>query len=475
MANINRRAFLHSAGALGFMGGAGLLASMTGGQAHAADVTGYKALVCLFLKGGMDHADTILPYDQTSYNALQAARPGVFNAYNSANAGSSRNRANMLQLATSDFGGRAFALPPELAPLHSLYNSGDMAVVGNVGPLIEPTTRTAMDSAGVEVPRRLFSHNDQQSTWMALDTEGSRYGWGGRFADAVLASDGTSSPTFAAISAAGNEVFLSGQNVRQFQVGSGGPRDINYLAQRFRLGSARNSDEVRSLLEAHFAATGAADGNYFLQDVAASSARAVENNRLFREQFGDGGSFAVEFPQSSLGRQLQTVAQTINIQSFLNIRRQVFFVSTGGFDTHNNQANSLPGLHAGIAEGIAAFQAAMTEIGMAGDVTLFTASDFGRTTIDNGDGTDHGWGGHHFVVGGAVNGGRIFGNLPDYELGAEYYTRSRGRLIPDVSVEQYAATLGRWFGLDDSELLAALPNLANFNERDLGFMNGAVV
>ncbi len=475
MANINRRNFLQTTGALGFMGGTGLLAAMNGAKAYAADTTGYKALVCLFFKGGMDHADTILPMDTASYEQLRSARPGVFNAYNYNNAGSSRNTANMLELDTTSFGSRRFGLPPELAQLHSLYDSGDMAVVGNVGPLIEPTTRTQMNSNGVELPARLFSHNDQQSTWMALDTEGSRYGWGGRFADAALASDGTSSPTFAAISAAGNEVFLSGENVRQFQVGSGGPRDLNYLSQNFRLGSARNSDEVRALLEEHFAAEGIGSDNYYMQDVAAGSRRAIENNRIFREQFGDDSSLTTVFPSSSLGRQLETVAQTINIQSFLNVSRQVFFVSTGGFDTHNNQANSIPDLHSGFAGAIAAFQSAMAEIGMVNNVTLFTASDFGRTTIDNGDGTDHGWGGHHFVVGGAVNGRQIYGNLPDYDLDAEYYTRSRGRLIPDVSVEQYAATLGSWFGLDDAELLTALPNLDNFSERNLGFMSGAGV
>ena len=181
IANITRRNFLQSSGALGFMGGAGLLAAMNGARAYAADTTGYKALVCVFFKGGMDHADTILPYDQVSYDQLRAARPGLFNAYNYANSASSRNRLNMLQLNASGFGGRQFALPPELAPLHSLYNSGDLAVVGNVGPLIEPTRRVDMEAGGVELPPRLYSHNDQQSTWMSLGAEGSRYGWGGRF------------------------------------------------------------------------------------------------------------------------------------------------------------------------------------------------------------------------------------------------------------------------------------------------------
>lgn len=473
MAYINRRRFMQTGSAFGFLAGSGALAGVTGQQAFAADTSGYKALVCVFFFGGMDHADTILPIDTASFNQLRDLRPGLFNAYGANNATSTRNPANVLELNASnigDFGGRRFGLPQELAPLHGLFESGDLAVVGNVGPLIEPTTRTEMDSNGVDLPDRLFSHNDQQSTWMALDTEGSRYGWGGRFADAALASSVTTNPTFTAISAGGNEVFLSGENARQFQVGSGGPRELNYLAQRFRLGSARDDDNVRALLEEHFASTGFSSSNYYETDYAASNARAVNNNGLFRDSFGDGSAFTTVFPDSGLGRQLQTIAQTIRIQQELGVERQIFFAGTGGFDTHSNQANSIPNLHGDFGIALKAFNDAMKEIGRDDEVTLFTASDFGRTTIDNGDGTDHGWGAHHFVMGGAVQGGRIYGDLPDYDVDAEHFTRSRGRLIPAVSVEQYAGTLGSWFGLDNGELVNALPNLANFNEQDLGFM-----
>ena len=475
MAYINRRRFLQTGSAFGFLAGAGALTGLNGGMAHAADTSGYKALVCLFMFGGMDHADTILPYDQSSYNQLRSVRPELFGSYEANSALSSRNLANILELTPSnaaDFGGRQFGLPTQLSPLHSLFQSGDLAIIGNVGPLIEPTTRTEMNSNGVDVPDRLFSHNDQQSTWLALGVEGTRYGWGGRFVDAAVGTSGATSPVFSSVSASGTSVFLSGEDVRQYQIGNSGAKTINYLTQGSLLRSGRNDADLLRNLEEHFRSTGFTADNYFAADIAAGNTRGIDNNKFFSDVFDGDFSFTTSFPDTGLGRQLESVAKTIRIQNQLNVSRQVFFTSTGGFDTHAGQANSLPDLHTNVAASIMAFNDAMREMGMYDSVTLFTGSDFGRTTIDNGDGTDHGWGGHHFVTGGAVKGGQIYGDLPDYDVNAEHYTRSRGRLIPSVSVEQYAATLGRWFGLSNAELLEALPNLANFNEQDLGFMGG---
>ena len=170
---------------------------------------------------------------------------------------------------------------------------------------------------------------------------------------------------------------------------------------------------------------------------------------------------------------MRSVAETIKIRQFLNVSRQMFYVSTGGYDTHSNQANSIGDLHSQLAAAISSFREAMIEIGEWNNVVVFTASDFGRTVIDNGNGTDHGWGGHHFVAGGDVQGKRLYGEVPFADVDSSSYTKSRGRLIPTTSVEQYAATMGSWFGLDSGELRAALPNLNNFNQTDLGFMGGA--
>ncbi|MEM8921257.1 MAG: DUF1501 domain-containing protein, partial [Pseudomonadota bacterium] len=266
MANINRRAFLNGAGALGFLGGAGVLSGLNAMGAHAADTTGYKALVCIFLKGGIDHADTVLPYDQPSYDMLRGVRTGLFNTYNANSSGSSRNRQNLLKLNpenAGDFGGREFALPVQLSPLHDMFESGELAVVGNVGPLIEPTTRTQYEARSVALPKRLFSHNDQQSTWMALGVEGARFGWGGKFADAALASDPSANPLFAAITARSNDVFLSGETARQFQAQSGGPVDLNVIQNRSILGRNDAGDAARARMQEFFGRSDFGSSNLF--------------------------------------------------------------------------------------------------------------------------------------------------------------------------------------------------------------------
>ena len=473
MANINRRRFLQSSSAMGFAAGTGLLAAMGSSSAFAADISGYKALVCVFFKGGMDSLDLILPKDAASHQTLESIRPGLFGAYGVGSGTSSRDRDNILKINptnSAEFGGREFGFSPEMSAMQSLFEAGDAAIVGNVGPLIEPTTRTTMDNFSAQIPDRLFSHNDQQSTWMSFGTEGAQSGWGGRFMEAALKNDGVSNPTFSAISTSGNDVFLSGDGVRQFSAPDS-PESADILRQKWRLGSGRNSDVARAAIRDHLASVGVTSENLYEQDLISVNSRAIENIETYKTAIEGGTAIAAEFPASKLGAQLKTVANTIAVREALNVRRQIFFVSIGGFDTHDNQKNSMPALQAQISTSIAAFQAAMVELGLSDSVTLFTGSDFGRTAIDNGDGTDHGWGAHHLVVGGAVEGKNIYGSLPEYDLGAETYTNSRGRLIPSVSVEQYAATLGGWFGLDQAELNNALPNLNNFSQKDLGFFS----
>ena len=473
MANINRRRFLQSSSATGFAAGTGLLAAMGSSRAFAADTSGYKALVCVFFKGGMDSLDLILPTDAASHDALAALRPGLFGAYGVGSGASSRDRENILKINpsnSSDFGGREFGFAPEMSGLQSLFEAGDAAILGNVGPLIEPTTRASMDNFSAQIPDRLFSHNDQQSTWMSFGTEGAQSGWGGRFIEAALKEDAISNSTFAAISTSGNDVFLSGDNVRQFSAPSN-PQSADILRQKWRLGSGYNSDAARAILRDHLASSGIESTNLFGQDLIGVNSRAIQNVETYKAAIESGTAVATVFPESKLGGQLKTVANTIAVRNALNVRRQIFFVSIGGFDTHDSQKNSMPGLQTEISTSITAFQAAMVELGLSDSVTLFTGSDFGRTAIDNGDGTDHGWGAHHFIVGGAVQGKRIYGALPEYDLSSQAYTESRGRLIPSVSVDQYAATLGGWFGLDQGEINEALPNLSNFTQKDLGFFS----
>ncbi len=472
MTQLSRRNFLTATGAAGLLGLTGTMASLAP-NAFAANTSGYKALVCVYLDGGMDQADTILPCDETSYNALKDLRSGLYGTYNVGNGQSSRDLENINLLTptnSADFGSRKFGLPQELSPITDMFNAGNAAIIGNVGPLIEPTTRQSFETPGNKLPKRLFSHNDQRSTWMSQGTEGTMYGWGGKFADILAEADATQNKQFSTISTDGNNVFLAGESIRQFSAPVGGASNYNYLTRKWYLSSGSQSDKAREILKEHFASLGQSTSNLYMQDLMGYNKLSVDNLDAFLPAIEKAAPIQTVFPNTKLAKQLRTVAETISIQSELNVHRQVFYVRLGGFDTHDSQARKLPELHTELAQAISTFYAALSEIGMFDNVTLFTASDFGRTLIDNGDGTDHGWGGHQFVVGGAVNGNRIYGTLPDYDLEATYYTKKRGRLIPSVSVDQYAATLGAWFGLSPAELQTIFPNLGNFDNNNLGFV-----
>ena len=475
----DRRTFLKGisgAGALSFLGGTGVLSAIGNGAAHAAEVSGYKALVCLFLHGGQDCHDTILPYDQASYDDYAQLRPGLLADYAAKQGGSNRTIDRLLPLNpqnATDFGTRQFALPDELAPIKNLFDSGNAAILGNVGPLLQPMTRAEYRSGSLPRPKKLYSHNDQQSTWKSNAPEGEIVGWGGKFADAVVASGANSEAMFTAITVDGNTVFLSGDSVQQYALDYNGPPRVgglwNYRSPL--LGTGGRSERAKQLLEENYRIAGLGTPNLLKRDLATISNRSFDLNATFANALANATEFQTQFPENSTGRQLRSVAETINIRSAIGAGRQVFYVGIGGFDTHDSQATQLADRHTQYANAIAAFYQATEEMGMENNVTLFTASDFGRALLENGDGTDHGWGGHQFIVGGAVNGNNIYGDLPPYTTGHDQ-DAGNGRLIPQTSVEQYAATLGKWFGLSNAELAAALPNLANFSVKDLGFMAG---
>lgn len=468
---MNRRNFLRSSSAMAVS--AGLLGGLASSPSFSQSASGYKALVCVFLFGGMDHNDTILPIDPDSYGLFTQRRSELMNAYNANDISSSRHIDNLLALSPNnniDLSGRRYGLPRQLQPLHGLFNSNELAVVGSVGPLVTPVNRSEFAARSVPLPKRLFSHNDQQSTWMALNVEGARIGWGGRLIDAALHDDSQLNPNFMGISTSSNSTFLSGEISTGFSVSANGQVKVNAVQQRNILGNDTHYDSARQRLLAHLQQANLANENFFAQDAASLQARGVSNGTQFAEAFNGLPQLNTAFPSTSLGNQLKTVAETISVRDALDAKRQVFFVGLGGFDSHSDQAQSLPALHEQVAGAIQAFRDAMVEQGMWNNVTLFTASDFGRTLNGNGDGTDHGWAGHHFVAGGSVNGGGIFGHLPSPAQDSNDYTDNRGRLIPRVSVEQYAATLGQWFGLDQTRLNSAFPNLANFTQTNLGFM-----
>lgn len=461
MFKLSRRDFLNRSAATA--GAAGFLSTLGPATARAANVSGYKALVCVFMRGGLDGHDTLLPYDSASYETYAEVREELLTRYRDGAPANSRERGDLLELTPqngADFGSRAFALPPNMSELHTLFESGEASIIANVGPLREPLDADGYDDRARR-PSKLFSHNDQQSTWMSLGAEGARSGWGGRIMDASLASSANVQPIYSAIGVSANDVFLTGDNVIQYQIDSDGVEIVRELEQFYLLGSARDSIAARDIITSHYRDAGARRDNLFERDVVTVANRSIDANASFNEAFEMAEDSTPEFPDNRIAQDLRAVAATIAARSTLQANRQIFLVDFGGFDTHSGQANSLPNLQRNLSRAIAAFQTQMSAMGLADDVTLFTASDFGRTLTVNGDGTDHGWGAHHFVVGGAVNGGRIFGAPPPAELDHSQ-DAGRGRLIPTTSVEQLGAPLARWFGLNDAEIANALPSLSQF-------------
>lgn len=454
---LDRRQFLSSASAAAALG-AGFPGALT---AHAADTSGYKALVCVFLFGGLDGHDFLLPYDLPSYQSFAGIRQTLLNQQ-----GASRSRESLLPLTLDDpsaFGSREFALPPEMPRLKSLFDQGRAAIVGNVGPLIEPVTAEGFANGSARVPSRLFSHNDQQATWQASAPEGAQLGWGGLFADAVLGAGGNAGGAdFTTM--AGSEVgpFLTGRIASPYQISLSGSAGITALNQS----GGTAFDPFLASAKDRFRAEGFAGSNILAQDIANKFRAGIDANTVFDEARVGAIPLTTAFRQSSLGVQLAAVAETISIRTSLFASRQIFFVGTGGFDTHSSQAADLPALLTQIDDALAAFNDATAELGLSQSVTTFTASDFGRTLAVNGDGTDHGWGGHHIVMGGAVRGRNIFGDVPPAEFGHDL-DAGGGRLLPSLGVEQLAEPLGRWWGLNDSEIAAALPNLANLGSANL--------
>lgn len=453
--SISRRNAIRMLGA-GTVAGTAFLGAPGVFTSHAADTSDYRALVCVFLFGGMDSHDVVIPFQQGEYDGWRSIRRSFV-----ARQGASRNRESLLPLTRASRPAEeapAHALAPELASIKALYDAGDAAVIANVGPLVEPVTRQAFEAGIARVPPRLFSHNDQQNIWQSGAPEGAQFGWGGLFADAILASGGNGNQQqFTTITTEEVGPFLTGRTASPFRIGIDGAAPINVLEEFADQTNPAFVNAVRDQLTAGSFAS----GNVIQRDIAAKAADGINSNDFYGQALANGIPNFAGFGAGQLSAQLRAVANTIAVRDRLSASRQVFFVGLGGFDTHSAQAFDLPRLLRELDSGIAAFHGAMASLGLSQQVTLFTASDFGRTLAVNGDGTDHGWGGHHFVVGGAVRGGEIYGEIPPATIGHDQEVGG-GRLIPSLAVDQYAAQLGRWFGLNPSEIGTALPNLGRF-------------
>ncbi len=447
---ISRRRFLNLALKYSILGAAAPIGLNLAGirAASAADTSGgYKALVCIFLYGGNDSYNTIIPYDLPTYTKYAQVRGALAVA-----------RANLAATVINPTGGwgqgREFALHPTLAPLKSLFDDGKLVPVMRVGTLLRPTTLDDY-AKKLNLPPKLMSHNDQFSFWQSMLAEGSSSGWGGRLGDLLTASNLDNS-LLTNVSVGNSAIFSNGKQSTEFTVAPTGIqfiKNIQGLAGSAQVISSRLSQTNPHLLINEL-------GARYSKGLSASNALANAPGFI---------SFKPAMPNSDLGAQLAMVAKIIAANQDLGMQRQVFFVSMSGFDHHSGTNALHPPLLQSLANSMSAFQNTMDSMGLGSQVTTFTASDFGRSLVPNGDGTDHGWGGHHFVMGGAVKSRVWAGELPSLTLKGPDDIGS-GRMLPAISVDQYAATLASWMGVTDAELPIVFPNINNFSTKNLGFM-----
>ncbi len=424
-------------------------------------LTGYKALVCVFLNGGNDANNLVVPKEATAYANYASIRGNL-----------ALPQSSLLSLNAINDDGREFAVHPACTDLQTLFTQQKLAFLFNTGTLAYPMTRTQYSNKSVPKPPQLFSHSDQVTQWQtSIPDQPPKSGWGGRCAD-LLHSLQPGAQISLCTSINGQNTFEVGNTVQQYHVSTSGAVTLKGLTTTNL--STNQLNTVKALLELE-------DLNLQQEAYSQVVSNSVASGALLTAAIATEPTWPVAFRTTgSLGPQLRMVARLINARNSLNMKRQIFYVSAGGYDTHTGQvgipanpADTTVGNHANLLDevndAIWAFSNAMDFIGQGSNVTSFTASDFGRTFPTNGVGSDHGWGSHHIVAGGAVQGKRTYGNFPIHTLNGPDDT-NLGRWIPTTAVDQYAATLATWFGVDDGDLSYVFPNLGRFASPNLGFM-----
>lgn len=418
-----------------------------------ASSTEFRALVCLFLYGGNDANNMIVPIDDPTYATYEAARGPLALAQNS---------LLPINPVTPDPQGRSFGLHPDMPELQSLFNTDKkLAIMANVGTLVEPTTPAKYRNGTAKLPPQLFSHADQQVEWQTAWPDAPPItGWGGRLAD-LLTSFNNADTISMSISLAGTNTFQVGRNLFEYQVSSAGGIALNGFGGRN--GQIRYQAVQDMLNLPH--------QNLFEAEFAKITNRSIANNALLVSALS-GVTLNTPFPaNSSLSAQLQMIAKIIAARDALGMRRQIFFCSVGGYDTHSNELSSQSNLLAELSQCMNAFYQATRELSIADRVSLFTASDFGRTFQSNGTGADHAWGSHALILGDSVKGGDIYGSYPTIAINGPDDI-GEGRWVPTTSVDEYSATLAQWYGVTSpSDLTNVLPNIGRFAKPDIGFMN----
>jgi len=491
----SRRSILKAAAAgCGMMTQASLVSTLLNLQATKAAVAagggggGYKAMVCLFLYGGNDSFNMLVPRNNpssnnpTEYDDYASARGGYDDAVNNPGGLALQESALLAINDPSNLSGRSFGLHPHLGHdarddtsndvnngvnggVAKLYNDGKLSFVANIGSLVEPTNRTDYDNRS-NLPLGLFSHADLQRHWMtgAPHTRSQITGWGGRMAD-LLASTNQNPNVSMNVSINGVNMFQNGNNVTPYIIGQNGATEVTY----YKTNNKQNrmfKNNMDNILNQTYS-------NLLAKTFAETNRNSIDAAIDFNEKV-DNVTITTKFDPESLSQRFKKIAQVIGASGTLQQNRQVFFISLGGFDNHADLLDAQNSLMPQISRALGSFDAAMTELGCADDVVTFTASDFARTLGSNGKGSDHAWGGQQLVMGGGIDGGKVFGDFPlslsspidptngNLDLG-------RGRLIPTTSVDELAAELAMWFGVDNaSDLDLVLPNIGRFYSYNAG-------
>lgn len=452
---LSRRQLLKRCGALTLGSTAGMATLSQLQLAHAQTNAGddYKALVCVFLFGGNDAFNMLVPREQSVYDVYANTRQNLAVA-----------RGDLLPINAGSQAYSDFGLHPEMSEVQSLYNNGKLAFLANVGSLIEPVSKVDYLARNIELPPQLFSHNDQQGFMQSLQSNAGRNGWAGRAADMLSVVNNNPSLSMN-ISLSGSNLWQSGNQIVPYSVSPEGVEKLSFVSRSATDARdiARTQALENILAQSHShrftnAYSSALSNSWNLSDEVSAALESID-------------ALATEFPEGNrLASALRMTAQMIAARDVLDVKRQTFFIGMGDFDTHGAQLDRHPELLAQLSSALQAFYNATVEMGLSDKVTTFTASDFGRTLTSNGDGTDHAWGSHQLIVGDAVQGGDIYGTMPSLAIDSNDDI-GEGRIIPTTAMDQYGATLSGWFGLDASNYADVFPNLANFNTSDLGFMS----
>ncbi len=473
---VNRRDFLRKS-LLGALGGVsvysafGNLSLISAAAARSSYAfSDYKALVCVFLNGGNDSFNTIVPYDSSHYATYQNSRHGLALPQSAIAA----NALNPIAASGSLPGGLpsdggSYGLHPAMPEMRALFNSGRAAVIANVGTLLHPTTRTEYQNGTIALPPQLFSHSDQGSQWQtSRPDDANANGWGGRMADLLYAGNANQQLPMS-ISLSGTNLFQRGNLINQYSMSPSGVSPMNYSGNggdSWIIGPNPHGPAAYDALM-----SGQQHRHVMERAFAAATSSAIDNSAAVKAALDGAPALVTEFPgDNPLAAQLRMVARLMQVRGALGMQRQVFFVSVGNYDTHSYQLENQDSNLSLLSQALGAFHAATEELGIADGVTSFTASDFGRALSVNSGGTDHGWGGHHFVVGGAVRGQRFYGAMPSLLQNANPDDTGHGQIIPTTAVDQYAATLANWLGVSPSDLGDIFPSLSRFDSSNLGFL-----